>query len=281
MKIRLMQALAGLALLLSMNVAQAAITCNMSSAGVSAVYPSGSATQVIAQGSFTVSCTRGLTTDPLTTNYSMKAGNGLQPAGTINQAASGANLLQYDLYVNSTCGTKWKANNTIPSPAGTITMVGLNPTSVTQNFWLCINAGTSAAAGTYTDSVTIVPTYNNGVLGGSTTFPVSITVPGTCTINAGPGAITLAYTAFQTSAATDSTTFSLTCNNAMPYSMSVSPASNALTGIRYLLSLTPNATGTGVAQTQTISGSAQAGQAGTCATGSCNATQITTLTISF
>ena len=181
MKTKLMQCLAALALLLSANAAQAAISCSISSPGFIAGYTSGGA-QVITQSNFSITCTRGVDSDPLTTAYSVKVNNGLNPSGTKNQAASGANRLGYDTYIDSGCATQWKGSTTIPSPAGTITMSGLTSTTVTHNFWGCIAALLTPVAGTYTDTVTMTPTYSAGVTGGTNTFPVTIITPATCSI---------------------------------------------------------------------------------------------------
>jgi Spore Coat Protein U domain len=281
MKLKFAQIFAAFALMLAANFAQAAITCTITSLGFSAGYPFNSATQVITQGSYSISCARGLITDPTTTTYTVKVGNGLQPNGINNQAIFGANLLRYDLFVNGTCATQWKGGTTVPTSAGTITMVGLLPTVVTQNFWGCIAASLTPPAGTYTDIVIMTPNYSAGVLGGTGTFPVTIVTPTTCAITGSPGNISLSYTAFQAAAASGTTTFGITCGATVTYSMAVSPASGALVGVNYALSLPASATGTGAQQTHTITGTAPANQAGTCATGTCSATQVTTLTITF
>jgi spore coat protein U-like protein len=281
MKLKLLQIFAAFALMPSANFAHAAITCTISSLGISAGYPFNSGAQVITQGSYSISCARGLITDPTTTTYTVSAGNGLQPNGINNRAAFGANRLRYDLYVNGTCATQWKGATTVPASAGTITMVGLLPTTVTQNFWGCIAASLTPPAGTYTDSVIITPTYSSGVLGSTGTFPITIVTPTACAITSSPGNINLGYTAFQAAAASGTTTFGITCGSTVTYSMVVSPASGALVGVSYALSLPASATGTGAQQTHTITGTAPANQAGTCATGTCSATQVTTLTITF
>ena len=281
MKTKFMQCLAALALLLSANAAQAAISCSISSPGFIAGYTSGGA-QVITQVSYSITCTRGLTTDPTTTAYSVKVGNGLNPAGGgKKQAAFGANRLRYDTYIDSGCATQWRGATTIPSVPGTITMVGLTPTTVIQNFWGCIAALLTPVAGTYTDTVTLTPTYSAGVSGGSNTFPVTIITPATCTIATIPN-ITLAYTAFRLTAATATTSAPVTCSNNLPYTMAVSPTSGVSAGINYSLSLPASGTGNGVSQGITITATAPAGQAGTCATGACTGVaQAHTLTVTY
>ena len=281
MKTKVMQCIAALALLFSANVAQAAISCTISSPGFIVGYTSGSATTVVTQSSYSITCTRGLITDPTTTAYSVKADNGLNPQGQNNRAASGGNLLRYDVFIDSGCATSWKGNVIIPNPAGTITMSGLTPTTVTQNFWGCIAAGLTPVAGIYTDTTTMTPTYSAGVTGGTGTIAVKIITPATCTI-AAIANITLAYTAFRTTAATATTSAPVTCSNQLPYTMAVSPVSGVSAGINYSLSLPASGTGTGVSQGITITATAPAGQAGTCATGVCTGVaQAHTLTVTY
>ena len=282
MKTKLMQCLAALALLLSANAAQAAISCSISSPGFIAGYTSGGA-QVITQSNFSITCTRGLAGDPTTTAYSVVVDNGLNPAGGgKNQAASGANRLGYDTYIDSGCATQWKGNTTIPSVPGTITMVGLTPTTVTHNFWGCIAALLTPVAGTYTDTVIMTPTYSAGVTGGTNTFPVTIITPATCSIATIPN-ISLDYgNAFRSTVATATTSAPVTCSNNLPYTMAVSPTSGVSAGINYSLTLPASGTGTGVSQGITITATAPAGQAGTCATGACTGVaQAHTLTVTY
>jgi spore coat protein U-like protein len=281
MKLKFVQALVAFALLLSANFAHAAITCTISSLGISAGYPFNSGAQVITQGSYSIACARSLLTDPTTTTYTVKVNSGLQPNGVNNQVAFGANKFKYDLFVNGTCATQWKNPTTLPTIAGTITMTGILPTTVSENFWACIPAGQTPPAGIYTDSVLMTPTYSSGVLSSASAFPITIVTPTACAITASPGNISLSYSAFQAAAASGTTTFGITCGATVPYSMAVNPASGALVGVNYALSLPASATGTGAQQTHTITGTAPANQAGTCATGTCSATQVTTLTITF
>ena len=281
MNSKLIQTLTGAALLLSVSAVQAAITCNISSPGFIDGYDN--TVLNINQTSYSITCTRGVdATDPTTTTYAVQVNNGVNANGIANQAKSGANLIRYDTFTNSTCSTAWKNNTTIPTPVGTITMVGLSPTTITQNFWGCINAGLLPTAGIYTDTVTMTPTYSAGVLGGVGTFPVKIITPATCTISTITG-ITLAYgDAFRLTPATATTSAPVTCSNELPYTIAVSPTSGVSAGIFYTLSLPASATGTGAVQNIPITATAPPGQAGTCTTGSCTgAAQPHTLTLTY
>lgn len=281
MKTKFIQCIAALVLLLSVNAAQAAITCTISSPGFGAGYTSGGA-QVITPSSYSITCTRGLAGDALTTTYAVAIDNGQFANGVNNRAASGANRIRYDLFANNTCATSWKGNTTIPATAGTITMSGFTPTTATQNFWGCIAAGLTPVAGTYSDTVTMTPTYSAGVVGGTGTFPVNIITPPVCTMGAIPN-ITLVYdNAFRVTPATATTNAPVTCSNTLSYTLAVSPVNGVSAGINYALSLPANGTGTGVAQAITITATAAAGQAGTCATATCTgAPQTHTLTVTY
>ncbi len=288
MKIRLIHWLTLLVLLMSAQAAQALlISCSVSSAGFTSGYvtsPVNSASFIVTQNSFDVTCSRGSTIlDGTTSDYTVTANDGANPSGNINRGASGGARINYDLYIDSACGTKWQAATSIPSPAQTITMTGLAPTTVTKSFWSCIPAGQAPVAGTYTDTVIMTVSFTGGglVTTATGTFPVTIIVPATCSISSAPGTVAFTYTAFSAAAVAANTTFGVICSNSLPYNMSVSPATGAVAGINYALSLTPSSVGTGLAQTFTITGNAPANQAGTCTTGSCSASQVATLTITY
>jgi spore coat protein U-like protein len=286
--------LAVLALLLTtmffQTAAQAAISCSISAPGIISGYQPNSPTIIITQASYSITCTRGLVTDPTTTTYSVKVNNGLQPTGQNNNAVFGINKIRYDFYTNSACGTQWKGNTTIPSPAGTITMSGLTSTTVTQSFWSCLPAGQAPAAGTYTDTVTMTPTYSAGVVGGTGSAAVTIITPAVCTISSAPGTVGFGTYVALGGSITANTTFGSNCSNSLPYTMSLDANSGVAVGLNYTLLLsttssggssTLNSTGTGAAQTFFINGTMAAGQAGTCPTGTCAGTNTHTLTITY
>ena len=202
-------------------------------------------------------------------------------SGGSNRGAFGGNFLRYDLYSDSTCSTDWRTalGFRLPNTAGTITMTGFATATATETYWACIPANINRPAGTYVDTVIMNPIYSNA-LSVTSTFPVTIITPPTCSITSGPGSLTINYTAFG-SAVSNSTPMDITCSATLPYTMAVSPANAVLTGINYGLSLPGSATGTGAAQTHTITATAAGGQAGTCSGGPCTATQPTTLTVSY
>ena len=288
MKSRTYQWLVTAVLLFSSAFAHAAITCSVSSSGFSTAYDPALGTPTIAQTSFTVTCNHGLGTDPTTVSYSNTNNNGMNANGVNNRAGLNASYLRYDAYVDGACGSQWKGNTAI---AGNMTFATTGPISKTYNFWGCVTAGqTGFAAGTYTDTVTMTLSY--GPLPQSTassTYPVNIATPATCSMSA-PGAVAFGnYLAFGGALAA-STTFGATCTSYLAYTVVVSPTGGAIAGLTYTLLLTPpvgpsgtslNATGTGVLQTYTINGSMAAGQPGTCSAATCTGTVPHTLTLTY
>ena len=277
MKAFLLRALGALAALAALG-ASAAISCNITSPGVSSGYDPGSGSTDITQSYFTVSCTRGLASDPSTVTWSARADNGLGAGGGNNRAQrAGGGRLAYDVYREANCATRWQAGNTI---TGSITFVGTGTQTAQGNFWMCIASGLSPAAGTYTDTVTMTLTYNT-FFTDTGTLGVSILTPATCSITTAPGNVVFNYVAFG-SAVNASTTFRVNCTNTLPYSMALDATSGTVLGIAYTLGLSSSSgTGTGVNQTYTINGTAAAGQGGTCAAGTCSASQARTLVITY
>jgi spore coat protein U-like protein len=264
--------------------AHAAITCtSLSSAGYTTGYVSGTTTS--SQLSFTMTCTRGSTTDPTSVSYSVKSDNGQHRTGQSNNAQltqGGTNYqINYDFYPTGCAGGQWKNNTTI---SGTVSWApGQTGNAIdTQFFWACINnAQNPSAAGAYLDTVTLTASYgSNGTVTG--TVPVTIYAPANCTIAPAPSAISITYPAFSASAVTGTTGFGATCTASMPYTLDVAATSGTLAGINYNVGLSANsAVGTGAVQNFTVTVTAPAGQGGSCAVASCTATQTHTLTLTY
>jgi spore coat protein U-like protein len=284
---RFLQAFAVLALLLPTAVAHA-YSCSVSSPGFTTSYTTTQATTQVAQTYLTVSCYRTAgDSDPISVSYGVEANNGLYATGGgTNRANLAGNRVRYDTYRDSGCSGLWNTTNgsRIPyPPPGTMTLSGVVTTSVNVPFWGCITAGqTGATAGTHTDTVTIsLYQGTSNTLLATGTFPVSIMVGASCTISSAPGTMTFNYTSFG-SAANANTAFGATCTNLLPYSMSLDTTTGTLLGLNYSLALSAgSATGNGLQQSYSITGTMVAGQAGTCAAGTCSASASHTLTISY
>ena len=263
------------------SAANAAITCSsVTSPGFTLYYNSAGST--LAQGSFTVTCSRALATDAASVNYDVNADNGANAGGGFNGAILGPAKILYDVYKDSSCtsAARWKTGGGRIS--GTITWgATLGALSQTQYFWACApNGQTGKPVGTYLDTITMTLTGGSGPnITGS--VPVSIQSPALCTVTSPPAALTFDYIAFG-AAVNPATTFFVNCNSGMAYSLALSTASGTLIGLDYTLSVnTAQQTGSGVAQMQSINGAMAAGQAGICATGTCSATQAHSLTITY
>ena len=263
--------------------AQGAITCTFSSTGWSTAYVPSTAATNITQASITVTCQRNAAGDGTTVNFTIASNNGLHAAGQQNRAQlNAANLINYEDYQNSTCSTLWAANAASRISGSITALVGFTPKSTTVSYWGCVpGSQTGLAAGTYTDTVTMTLRYG-GATNPTATFPVTIVQPASCTISTAPGTVAFTYTAFQAAASNASTTFGVTCTNLLPYTMALDATTAVISGLQYTLGLSSaGATGSGVAQSYTISGTMPANQAGTCGTSSCAATQPRTITISY
>ncbi len=110
-------------------------------------------------------------------------------------------------------------------------------------------------------------------------FNVDINLISACNVST-PGALSLTYTALQTTAATATTPFSVTCVTGLPYSVAVSAPNTTDDAVNLLYNLTVVApvgggTGTGATQNYAIDGTIPAGQSGTCTTASCMNTAAT------
>jgi spore coat protein U-like protein len=269
----------------------AAINCSISSPGISSVY---TGAFVVTQSFFTISCTRAAA-DPLTSVYSVTPDNGLYNAGPNNRAALGANRLNHEDWQDSACSVDWRSAPPSAVPiSGTVDFgnAATLSTQAVRNFWVCIPAAQTYAAGIYTDLVTLTLTYNNGSVNTNAlgTYPINISTQPTCSISAPPATLSFDYTSFQNNPALASSNFGTTCSLDMPYTLSLGSAFGVLSGLNYTLGINNiasgggvslNSTGTGVEQTFYINGTMPESQAGTCSTATCSATQGRTLTISF
>lgn len=266
--------------LLAAPLVQAAYNCSITSPGFSTAYDPGAAAANVTTTFFTITCTRALS-DASTMNWTAAVNNGLYPrGGGRNRAAFGANRINYDLYHDTGCGTQWRGGGS--SYTGTLGFGGSTSATLNVTYYGCVPAGqTGLAAGTYTDTDTMTLTYGPFNFTDTGTFGVSIATPATCSLSNAPGDVVFNYVAFG-GAANASTTYGVTCTNYLPYTMALDATSGTILGVNYTLALSAaGATGSGSQQSYTISGNIAAGQAGTCASGSCTASQGRTLTISY
>jgi hypothetical protein len=270
----------------------AAITCStLSSTGWTTGYVNGSTPSI--QANFTITCTRGVATDPTSLNYTVTVNNGDNNNGQNNFArlTGSTSKISYETYTTG-CATLWKNSTTI---SGTVSWTTTGNATDTRTFWLCVNSPqTLTAQGAYVDSVTMTAAYN-GTQTISGEIPVTFYAPAFCNIASAPANIALTYPSFSTSAVAQNTTFATLCTTALPYTLAISPVSGTIVGVGYQLTVAAaggagspsctgaqcNVTGTGASQPFTVTATAPPGQPGTCATGTCTGTQVHTLTITY
>lgn len=264
--------------------ALAVVSCTASVTSIVKGYDPNDTAATIATGSYTVSCTRAAG-DPSTFNWSLGADNGSNPSGAQNRVTLGTRTYSYELYrltpYNNT--NRWQ-DAASTRFTGTVNFGSQLSASSTGSFDLVLlGPQTVRPAGTYTDTVTVtVRNASSGVMLSQSTFSVSIVTIASCTLATPPGNINFAYTSFQVTAATASTNFGVNCTTGVPYTMSLDATAGTLLGLPYTLSISQSSsTGTGAAQTFSISGSISGGLSGTCATGTCSATDVRTLTITY
>lgn len=283
MKKRAMKAWrAGLACLgLFHGAAQAAISCGVSSGGFSVVYDPSATTANDSVAAATITCTR-LPEDPASVAFALNANNGLYPQGQANRARLGAtnNYITYNLYRNATYANRWGPQQSA-AITGTVSFGAALFASYPVDYYVRINAQQNVAQGSYLDTVSMTLTYG-AVTAPPSTFQATITTGSQCQISTPPGSVAFAYTSFQQSASSASTSYAVRCTSGLPYTMSLDATRGTLLGLTYNLSLgTSASTGTGVAQDHVINGTLPANQVGTCATATCSATQTRTLTITY
>jgi spore coat protein U-like protein len=261
--------------------ANAAISCTLSSSGFATAYVPSTAATNVTQGTVTVTCQRNAAGDGTTANFTLAANNGLHAAGQQNRAQLGATAsrINYDLFQDSTCATVWRANAANRIAGSIAGLSGFIPSSTNVPFWGCVpGSQTGLPAGTYMDTVTVTLRGAGTV---TTTFPVSIFTPASCSITTAPGTVSFTYTAFG-GVQNANTPFSVTCTSLLPYTMALDATVGVVGGLQYGVTLSAaGATGTGLAQNFTVDGTMPANQAGTCAASSCVSTQARTLTISY
>lgn len=271
-----------LALLLAAPNAYALIQCTLIVGSVSVLYnPSGGA-PATSSGTYNVTCTRTLTTEGPTVNYTLVSDQGLQPQGQNRQVAFGGSFYKYDLYKNMAFGPndQWgtappasrEISGSLGFPAGMLsTTTGATP------YYLQVLAGQPVGpAGTYTDTVTATLSYTSNAGSGTAPlvpFTVSVITFTNCTL-AVPPTLTFSYSSFQAGPSAPSANFTVNCTTGLPYTMTldgvaqpapVNVTDNAV-NLGYSVQLSAGGgTGAGVNQIYQILGNMLGGQAGTCA----------------
>jgi hypothetical protein len=301
-KILKMRTVLALLLCLSWLPAWAAFSCTMTTASVGVIY---TAANVDTNGSVTITCTRDPAVDGASLTYRIKAADGTNAFATapFRRARLGAttNYLRYILRRGTAVGgaaacgntTTWRAPATGTTNVITGTLNFTAGSSVASATWgYCIRVrgtagGNPAAptAGIYVDSFLVTAQYPNndaGALSPSVPATYTVGVNNQCVFNTFPTGMSFNYTSFSATPQVQTRPFDLRCSNALPWSLAISPASNVLLGLNYSISASPaSGMGTGADQVITLTGTIPAGQAGTCATSGCSASQAHVVTITY
>jgi spore coat protein U-like protein len=278
--------------------AKAAVTCTLTATSVDLNYVNNQGTNANASGTITLNCTR-LASDLNTQAYWIGIDYGSRTGLTRRVFRHGgtttnANRLDVNIYKNGTT-TDW-TNVTTGRVNGTLNFGGALNASTTLTYNFRVPAGqTGNTAGIFDETfISTLQLTTNGPVVANTTFTPTVSITAACFVgqvasgNPAPGAIspttlTLNYTSFAPTPQTATMNFTVDCTRGTTYALALAPTAGTLLGLNYTLALSgAGATGTGFAQPYTVTGTIAAGQAGTCSTGACTATQTgVTVTITY
>lgn len=292
MKTIIFSRLAMAALVLFSASAQAAVLCtSVTSSGLSSTRDSLVATDTLNQGSFTIVCSRAANDPTTTVSYAALAKGSVNATASDSRARLGVtnSYLTYNVYTNPGYSNDWTRNNNCITGSFTVSSSSSNSPAI--SYYAKIPGSQNVRPGTYSDTPTISVNYSttktancpNGGLGDvSGSFQVQITNTASCQIRTPPGTVAFTYTAFAPTPATASTTFAIRCSNTTPYTMALDANAGVVSGLNYALTLSAtDATGNGALQNYSINGTMAAGQAGTCTSANCTATDRRTLTVTY
>lgn len=280
--------------------AQAAISCTLSSTSVNLNYVNNQNSNANASGTITLNCTR-LGTDPNTQTYWIGINFGTQ-AGTPRRAfrhgggTTDANRLNVNIFKNG--GTTEWTNTGGGRVNGTLNFgAALNQSVVLTYDFRVPFFQNGNTAGIYDEAYTAsLQLLTAGAVVSTTTFSPTVSIIAQCFVGqvaagntaagaVSPSTMTLPYTSFAPTNLTANMSFTVHCTRNTTYTLAITPASGTLLGLNYTLAMsppgTPAITGSGLAQPYTITGTITAGQAGTCSTATCTATQNTALTVTY
>lgn len=280
--------------------AHAAITCSLAATSINLNYVNGQGTNANANGTITVNCTR-LATDANSTTYWVSIDYGSRTGLSRRVFRHGgsttnANRLDVNIYKNATT-TDW-INTGTGRVNGTLAFGAALSASTTLTYNFRVPAGqTGNTAGIFDETfITSLQLTTTGPVVATTSFTQTVSIIAQCFVGqvaagntaagaVSPSTLTLPYTSFAPTNQTANMTFTVHCTRNTTYTLAITPPSGTLLGLNYTLTMsppgTPAITGSGLAQPYTVTGTIAAGQAGTCSTAACTATQNTTLTVTY
>lgn len=273
--------------LMASAASHAAITCSLSSSGVTTTYTA--ATNTSATGSITLTCNRPSGDTPSSPTYFISLDQGEAPNGRDMTRQNGTDKLRYAIYRNSGFTGSW-TTGTGRAPGATqagglnvvVNLTSSTTFSTTIPFYFRINAGINRPAGIY-DDVTSFAVYvsRGGALLSQTPTTLNTSIVAQCFFNS-TAAVALSYTSFSATPQIGTASYSLSCTLGTGYAMAVTPTSGTLVGLPYTLALSAaSGTGTAFPQAYSVTATVPANQSGTCALGSCTATQTHQIVITY
>lgn len=273
-----------------------AVICSVTATSIplTTLYASGTATQVT--GTISGTCTREAG-DVNRPRIYIGINQGEPPAGRSMTRQNGTQLLNYEVYHRTYGSGIWTEGTGVASTSATNGGVlyrmanSAAPQPFSFPYYLRIpTPQATAPAGIYDDlAITATVRLSNaggtptGAILATTAFGISASIQHSCYFSTSPAPLVINYTSFTAAPANGSTSFAMSCTYNTPYTLAINaPSSGTLLGLNYSLALSAaSATGTAGPQTFNINGIVAANQSGTCATGSCTATQAHTITIGF
>lgn len=267
-----------------------AVTCNISVTSLNTIFLPTTASFV--NGTVSGNCTPTIATEatvPPTIYIGMNLG-ARSPRSMMLLTA--ADLLTYSILKGSNTNGIWNEGTGRANPnqnggllftmaAGTINVA--QPFSYTYVLNIPVQ---TKPAGIYEDAsvtATIRETSAAGAPLGNSVFNLTASIVKACIFSTNPSTLNLSYTSFSATAVTGTSPFAIRCTIGTGYTLALAPTTGTAQGVNYSLILdAASSTGTALAQNFIVTGTAAAGQAGTCSIGPCvSPTNLHTITVTF
>ena len=275
---------------LMISEARAALSCTIMAAPPTITGAYDPAGNLDLQGSFTINCTRAKQDK----DWTVWVGLNQSTAQALAKAPPYADTLSYGVYTDAARSIRWMdgvsggATTVLPF-SGSVTAASVN-----MPFYMRAPAGQQdKAAGTYQDTLTATLrlTDSLGQQLGSTTLTTEATTAKNCSVGVAPIAYNVSYQAFRSTPLVDSSqSVSVTCSKGTQVNLSLDQTTGVISpiGLTYGLtfpgasSSTTGTSSTGAApQSFGLVLTLPAGQAGTCASGTCSGTATRQITVTY
>ena len=267
-----------------------AVTCNISVTSLNTTFVPTTASFV--NGTVSGSCTPTIATEvstPPTIYIGINLGT-RSPRSMMRLTA--ADLLTYSILKGSNTGGTWDegtGRTNANQNGGLLFTMAAGTINVAQSFsyiYVLNIPVQTKPAGIYEDAsvtATIRQTSAAGSPLGNSVFSLTASIVKACIFSTNPSTLNLNYTSFSATAVTGTSPFAIRCTIGTGYTLALAPTTGTAQGVNYSLALdSAGNTGTALAQNYTVTGTAVAGQAGTCSIGPCvSPTNLHTITVTF